>query len=116
VLDLGVLTIRTQQDNDADVLALDGELDVASCGEVEAQLRCMEGQCSDPAAIVIDLRGVTFIDSSGLRLLIEATNRAQTASHCLRLLRPNRRVFRVCEIAGIDTLLPFESAGAEDDG
>lgn len=116
VLDLGNLTICSQREGDAHVLALHGELDLASAGGVEAELRCAEAATSRPAAIVIDLRGLTFIDSTGLRLLIEAGNRADLASYRLRLLRPRAHVFRACEIAGVDRLLPFESGEAETDG
>lgn len=52
--------------------------------------------------------------STGLRLLIEASNCAEEASPRLRL-RPRPHVFCVCEIAGVDTLLPHENAPLEAD-
>ncbi len=109
VPDLGRLTIRSQRDDDTHVLALFGELDLSSAPAVDAELRCIEGAAPDVAEIVIDLRGVRFIDSTGLRLLVEASHRAGTATHRLRLLRPRPHVFRVCEIAGVAALLGFES-------
>ncbi len=109
------LTIRSRRDDDAHVLALYGELDLASAARVEAELRFVEGAAPAVATIVIDLRGLTFIDSTGLRLLVEASSRADSAARRLRLLRPSDSVFRVCAIAGIDTLLPFEEAPAEAD-
>jgi anti-sigma B factor antagonist len=112
VRDLGVLTIRSQRDGDTHVIALAGELDLASVPDVEAELASIEG-AARLATIVIDLRGVTFIDSSGLRLALEASRRAETAAYRVALLRPSDRVFRAFEISGIDTLLPFEPASAE---
>lgn len=115
VLDLGALTLRSRREGAAHVLALFGELDVASAGEVEEELRRAEDALPAAAAIVVDLRGLIFIDSTGLRLLIEASNRAEESGHRLRLVRPRPRVFRVCEIAGVDALLPFENAPPEAD-
>lgn len=113
--DRGTLTIRSEREGGAHVLALEGELDLASAPEVEAELKRIEGATAGLAAIVIDLRGLSFIDSTGLRLLVEAGSRADTATYRLALLRPPDEVFRVCEIAGIDTLLPFEPAPGEPD-
>lgn len=116
VLDLGALTIRSRRRTDVHLLALDGELDLAGATGVEAALAAIEAAARPADSVVVDLRGLTFIDSTGLRLLIEASNRAQTATYRLRLLRPKHSVFRVCVIAGIDTLLPFEHAPGDADG
>jgi anti-anti-sigma factor len=115
VLDLGTLTIRSRRDGAAHVLTIAGELDVASAPGVEAELRCIERATALLTSIVVDLRGLTFIDSTGLRLLVEANHRARGATYALVLRRPPDRVFRVCQIAGIDTLLPFQPAPAEAD-
>jgi anti-sigma B factor antagonist len=109
VRDLGGLTIRSERAGDRHVIALAGELDMASVPDVDAELASLEGG-SRLATVVIDLRSVTFIDSSGLRLVLEASRRADTATYQLALLRPGDRVFRAFEISGIDTLLPFEPA------
>ena len=114
VLDLGGLTMRSQRTGDTHVLMLFGELDMASARAVEAELTSIEA-AARLARLVIDLRGVTFIDSSGLRLVLEATRRAKAAAHRLALLRPPDRVLRAFQISGIDTLLPFEPVSAEAD-
>jgi len=115
VLDLGGLTMRSQRAGDTHELALFGELDIASARAVEEELTSVEDEAL-LARLVIDLRGVTFIDSSGLRLVIEASRRAETAAHRLALTRPGDRVFRAFQISGIDTLLPFEPVGGEAHG
>jgi anti-anti-sigma factor len=114
-LDLGSLTIQSRRDAGTHMLALHGELDVASSCDAAAELNRVEAATDELAAIVLDLRGVTFIDSTGLQLIIEASRRAQSAAHRLSLLRPVDRVFRVFEIGGIDTLLPFEPAVTKAD-
>ena len=115
ILELGTLTVRSRAECDAHVLALFGELDLESAPKVEAELRSIE--TTTPDEIVIDLRGLTFVDSTGLRLLIEAARRARGSNAGrLVLLRPIDHVFRVFEIGGIDALLPFESAPRDADG
>jgi anti-anti-sigma factor len=106
--------MRSQRTGHTHVLALLGELDIESARAVEAELASVE-DAALLARLVIDLRGVTFIDSSGLRLVIEASRRAETAAHRLALLPPGPRVFRAFQISGIDTVLPFEPVGGETD-
>jgi anti-anti-sigma factor len=112
VHDLGGLTLRSERAGDTHVIALAGELDLASVRDVETELAGVEATAR-LATLVIDLRGVTFIDSSGLRLVLEASRRADTTAYRLALVRPSDRVFRAFEISGIDALLPFEPADAE---
>ncbi len=116
-LGLGALTLRSQRDEDArtHVLAVDGELDIASAADVERELKRIEAAAPAANAIVIDLRGLTFVDSSGLRMLIEASSRAQVSAHRLVLRRPTDGVFRAFEICRVDTLLPFDRSDPESD-
>lgn len=111
VIDLAALTIRAEQDGGNHVLALSGELDIASADALDAELQRVEATVS-LQEILIDLRGLRFIDSTGLRLLIGAARRAETAAYRLRIVRPGAPVFRVFEIAGVDALLPFAEADA----
>jgi anti-sigma B factor antagonist len=49
----------------------------------------------------IDMAGVQFIDSSGLRVLIGAHQRAATAKRKLLIGRPSKSVLRIIEISGL---------------
>ncbi|MDP8968212.1 MAG: STAS domain-containing protein [Actinomycetota bacterium] len=110
VLDLRTLTVRSRRGGDVHVLALSGELDLSGAPVVEEELRSVAAD-----AIIIDLRGLTFIDSTGLRLLVETSRRTEACGQHLLLLPPVDRVFRVFEISGLDRLLPFEAAPLELD-
>ncbi len=77
------------------VLELAGDLDVSSAGEVERAVRGLQERVRH---LVVDLRGVTFMDSTGLRLLVAADARARTGGRRLSVVRgPEsiRRVFRI---------------------
>jgi anti-anti-sigma factor len=102
---LGALTICSERDGDTHVIALAGELDLVSAPEVERELRRVEA--GDADTIIVDLSGLKFVDSTGIRLLIETEQRSRWDAGRLALRRPPDLVFRVFTIAGIDELLPF---------
>ena len=106
IIELGQLTVRSNRDGDAHTISLTGEMDLSNAGEVEREL--LHAEATDAATIVIDLGGLTFMDSTGIRLLIAADNRSRADSCRLRLTRPPAPVLRVLCIAGVDTLLPFD--------
>ena len=79
------------------VVAVVGDLDAATGGLLARRLS------TQPAVEVIDLSGVTFIDASGLRALIEATG--CDGANRRRLRSPSRPVVRICEITGLTPML-----------
>lgn len=90
------------------VLALRGELDLGAVDELEQALAAVERE--QPQVIVIDLRDVTFLDSSGLRTLLAADRRAKSAGRRLALVPGPESVHRVFEIALLDRRLTFVGA------
>jgi anti-anti-sigma factor len=62
-----------------------------------------------PARVVVDLGGLAFIDSSGLRMLLLADSRAREHGYELVLLAGSEPVQRVFEITGALDVLRFES-------
>lgn len=91
------------------VLSVIGELDMSTA---EVLSERVEQQLSDrPAALRLDLRGLTFMDSSGLRLLIVLYDRSRQDSWQLRLVSPSSdAATMVLRATGADTALPFETA------
>ena len=81
------------------MLSLVGELDLASAPRLESELMAVES--SHPREFIIDLEGVQFIDSTGLRVLLGATRRAHAAAQTLHLRRAHGQVVRLFEIAGV---------------
>jgi anti-sigma B factor antagonist len=64
----GRLEVRTKPDRDRVIVGVSGELDIASVGALQTALEELRG--TGWSSIVIDLRELTFIDSSGLALLL----------------------------------------------
>ncbi|HEV2060821.1 MAG TPA: STAS domain-containing protein [Solirubrobacteraceae bacterium] len=98
------LSISSERDGDVHTLGLTGEVDLANAVEVEHELRRIEA--TDAAVILVDLAGVSFIDSTGIKVLIAAAARSRGDGR-LVLMRPTPAVLRVLRIAGVANLLPL---------
>jgi anti-sigma B factor antagonist len=82
-----------------------GEFDLLTAPRLHSVL--IEAAVSAPAGIVVDLSGVTFIDSSALGVLVGAFNAARGAERVIRFVRPDARVMRLFEITGLTKLFEF---------
>jgi anti-anti-sigma factor len=101
----GGLEVQLEQEGERVVVRAWGELDLASGGAFEAELR-RAIRASD-FGVVLDLGGVTFIDSVGLRVLISAAALSHTSRRELIMLRASAQVKQVIEISGVEDLLPL---------
>lgn len=86
-------------------LKLAGELDLASIARVE---QAVDAELAKGArALVLDLGGVSFVDSSGLRLFIVLDQRAAAEGWKLTLTRPQEQAMTVFVVSGLEDNLPF---------
>jgi anti-sigma B factor antagonist len=81
------------------VVRVAGEIDLASSPSLDVCLRGLDG------VVIVDLADVTFIDSSGLGVLIRHWKRLRSRSLDLRVRAPQDNVRRVFEVTGLDDLL-----------
>ena len=90
----------------ATIIEVAGELDLHSAPQLRAEVvRAIESQ--SPPRIIIDLGGVTFLDSTGVGVLVGALKRAREANGALQFCSPQARVYRVFEITGLIGALPL---------
>ena len=105
-------TIETDERTDRIVLTPHGELDMASAPELEQSImpRLEQG-----AWVVLDLRALDFIDSSGLRVVVGAHRAAEERGGRFTCVRgaPGSTVHRIVEIAGIDGVIEMVDDPAE---
>ena len=59
------------------------------------------------ARVVLDLRGLSFIDSNGLHLLVALDQRAARDGFLLTLLAPAAPIDKPIQLCGLDQVLPF---------
>lgn len=83
----------------ASSFALHGEIDAHSAPLLSERFRSLPDGSND---IEVDLAAVSFIDSSGLRVLIDLHQRAADADRRLVLRSPSHSVIRLLEVAGLD--------------
>ena len=110
------MDIKVSNRDDASWVSLNGEFDLGAAADVEQRLAHVEHH--NPETIVLDLRGLTFIDSTGLRTILGADARARVEGRKLRVVPGPPTVHRVFRIALLDQRLDFidEEAGAEGAG
>ena len=84
------------------VVSLAGELDLAGAATLERELAGLQD-----STVVVDLRGLGFIDSSGLRALAVAAMRAQSAGRRFALVPGAARVMRVFDVTRMRERLEF---------
>jgi anti-sigma B factor antagonist len=99
-------SIETAEAGDALLVRPQGELDLATTPELE---RLVLGRLEEGRPVVLDLRGLEFMDSSGVRVLVAANARSEAAGGPLRIVRPEpgSPVERILAVSGIDRALPF---------
>jgi anti-sigma B factor antagonist len=85
------------------VVSVVGELDVATAPEMRSRLE-ESIDASKLPAVVADLLGVTFIDSTALGVLIGALKRSQAAGGEFRIVAAEPRILKVFEITGLTEL------------
>jgi anti-sigma B factor antagonist len=101
-------SVRTEQHGDAAVVVPTGELDLATAPALEEALgRAFE---TDAARVVLDLRELEFIDSSGLRTLLTARRRSEDAAARFSLVAGHRGLERTLEIAGVHKVFNWTPA------
>ena len=97
--------IAADRDDRKARLVLGGELDMAARFQAE---QALDQLLAEPVEqLVVDLGEVTFVDSTGMGLVLEVNDRARSEGFRLRLLRGPAEVQRVFELAGVADVLPF---------
>ena len=86
-------------------LRVRGDIDIAAIAQLKEARE--QVQAENPRAIVIDLREVQFVDSSGLKFLLQTYALSLRAGWRLRLLRAPERVMQTFVVTGAHEQLPF---------
>jgi anti-sigma B factor antagonist len=94
-----ILEIKTEDRNGLVHVALVGELDLSTVAKVQEELRRVEADA--PATVVVDLSKLTFLDSTGLRCIVTADERARDQGRRVVIVRgpdPVQRVFTITRL------------------
>lgn len=105
LVESGALTIRATRENELYLIEVYGEMDMSNVDALDTELIAAEQ--SGAGHIVLDLSGLDFIDSSGIRLLVIAQRRSDADSNRLDVLRGSGQVARVMALTGLDSMMRF---------
>ena len=90
------------------IISVSGEVDLATSSELDkAVIDALE---SGTSGLIIDLSDLTFIDSSGLGVIVRALKRCRESEIELNLVITNERVLKVFGITGLDQVIPIHDA------
>jgi anti-sigma B factor antagonist len=95
------LSITVERNGAAAVVVVSGEIDL----ETSASLAAALTELGDAADVSIDLSGVAYMDSTGLRTLLSAKDEAARSGGTLRVSAASHIVSRLIEITGVEDLL-----------
>jgi anti-anti-sigma factor len=95
---------------DARLVRATGEIDLSTIAVLGGEL---DAAREEAATFLLDLSGVTFIDSSGLHLLLEASHNSAVSDWCFFVVRPSDAVQRLIQISGTADLLTTVDPTAE---
>lgn len=100
-----LLSVRSERRGDVFHVEPTGELDIATAELLEQELRAAED--SDAATIMLDLSGLAFMDSTGLRVVLDANERCGGQVDRLRVIAGSPAVDRLLDIVGLRERLPL---------
>lgn len=106
------LRVRQKTENGVAIVELSGEIELHSAPQLRGEL-VRANECFAPPCVVVDLSDATFIDSTGIGVLVGGLKRAREAGGQLRFCGARQRVHRVFEITGLLAALPLDNSCAE---
>jgi anti-anti-sigma factor len=98
------LEMAEREDGETTVVVLSGELDMDTVAPVERRL---DELADEGRATVLDLDGLDFMDSVGIRLVLRACESAQRDGWAFRVSRGSEAVQRVFAASGLTDRLPY---------
>ncbi len=99
------LQVESRREGERVRLTLVGELDIATVPRLESAVEA--ALATGPRQLVVDLRSLGFLDSSGLREFIVLADRAREEGFELLLVRPAKAVLAIFQITRAEENLPF---------
>ncbi len=104
----GTLVVRTSKDGATHMISLCGELDLANASTAETALEASLAE--NPSQVVIDMRELEFIDSTGIALLVAALGNNGNEEKVRFIPSDAPAVARVLDLTGLSERLPLADA------
>jgi len=100
-----LLAVEARTNRRTALVALRGELDLVTVSKVAEVLDGLDPRADGVRHVVLDLRGLTFMDLTGLHELIRQNEFARSNRHNLAVVRGTDAIQRVLELTGVEDML-----------
>jgi len=97
------MQLAVDQNSEHTVLAVSGEIDLATSPQLDEAI--VEAINQEISHLTIDLTDVTFLDSSGLSVIVKALKRSREKNAIFDVVASNERVLKVFTITGLNTVI-----------
>ena len=104
-----LLTIKVSNQSGVWIVAPQGDIDLTGSPQLKVELRRVGSTAPAPQRVVVDLSGVSYMDSSGLATLVEALQASRKGQYKLVIcgLQPRvRAIFDIAKLAMVFTIVP----------
>jgi len=105
------MQVKRENVGEAVVVTVEGSVDIYSSPELRAELKGPLGKKTP--RLVVDLGGVTFVDSSGLATLIEALQKVKAYEGRMMLCNLSKTVMGVFQLANLDHIFKIKASRQE---
>jgi anti-sigma B factor antagonist len=99
------LQVETRHEGEVAVVAATGEVDVFTAPALDGEITALLEQ--GRSRLVVDLSGVSFLDSTGLGVLVKGLKKARDAGGSIHLVVTSDRIRKIFDITGLDASLPL---------
>lgn len=107
------VVIKKKQRNDGPVLYVRGEIDAYTAPQVSQQLLPLITE-TEAKSVSVDLRDVSYMDSTGVGVLIGALKASRQSGCQLVLENVTPRIERLFRITGLSEIIPVKPLGGEE--
>jgi anti-anti-sigma factor len=98
--------VALRADDDSAYVIVRGEIDLANASTVENEI--ISGLTNKLAAVSVDLTGLSYVDSAGVRVLFSLAQRLELLQISLEIVvTPDSVVRRVIELSGLTSVVPL---------
>jgi anti-anti-sigma factor len=109
----GELSVSTELTDGTAVVTVVGEVDLATAAELGGELR---SALQRAGSVVVDVGGMSFIDSSGLNTLVHAHRAAEESGGRFLVRRPTPMFSKLLHITRLETLFVIDGEGGSEPG
>ena len=102
------LSLDTRQVGDRTIVAVGGEIDVYTAPRLRDKIT--ELVSDGHYALVVDMEGVDFLDSTGLGVLVGGLKRVRAHDGSLRLVCTQERILKIFRITGLTKVFPIHAS------